>query len=219
MAKPVTLPRWANVSGTVVEPSEPEKDGGFVGGGTAAASTFNWLMLWIYNWLAWLDSFFSSAGTLTLPVDQDVVISGTGEYRHGETTGLLSPMNAIPVTGGGAPTFSAGDWNLNTGYLFYPLPLKVGDRILSWAVQLNKTTGAGVTVSAQLIKLPIATGVTGESQIGVTQSRSENNPGLIALLQSGLTETVAGDTYHIRVYETGGSGDSAYGVQFTYDHP
>jgi hypothetical protein len=55
-AKPGTLPRWADVSLDLVEPSSGKQDQGFIGGEQPPAQYFNWLFNLIYQWMQYLNA-------------------------------------------------------------------------------------------------------------------------------------------------------------------
>lgn len=57
IVKPSKLPRWADnpPGGTIVEPSEPEKDAGYQPGKPRRTFT-NWLLNLAYGWLNWISS-------------------------------------------------------------------------------------------------------------------------------------------------------------------
>jgi hypothetical protein len=56
--RPAKNPRWADISGLVVEPSEGKKDKGWTPAEKPAAQFFNWILLTIYGWVAtWNDSY------------------------------------------------------------------------------------------------------------------------------------------------------------------
>lgn len=55
-AKPGTLPRWADVSGTIVEPPSGKKDVGWVGGEQPPAGWLNWLFNTIHLWASYLNA-------------------------------------------------------------------------------------------------------------------------------------------------------------------
>jgi len=95
-----------------------------------------------------------------------------------------------------------------------PLVLPIGT-LTAWTIRMNKGSASG-TISAKLFR---CTDLATPVQIGSTQSNSANNPGLISLGQSGLSEVmVAGRQYYI-VFNgggvIGGLGDHALGYSAT----
>lgn len=65
MAKPTQLPRWANGGTAVVtpEPSEGQKDTGWLVSQKPPRNYFNWWMLRVYQWCVYLDGLTSEALT------------------------------------------------------------------------------------------------------------------------------------------------------------
>lgn len=80
MAKPASLPRWADVSGDIVEPTSGKKDVGWVADEEPPAQYFNWLLNLTYQWLEYVDGN-SFEGNFTfeddLQVDGDANVDGT----------------------------------------------------------------------------------------------------------------------------------------------
>ncbi len=54
--KPTSLPRWADVSGDIVEPSSGKKDIGWVQGERPPAPFFNWILELLYEWMEYLNA-------------------------------------------------------------------------------------------------------------------------------------------------------------------
>ncbi len=63
MAKPSSLPRWADVSGDIVEPTELKKDEGWLDGEMPPHSYFNWFQELVYQWTVYLDTFEAESHT------------------------------------------------------------------------------------------------------------------------------------------------------------
>jgi hypothetical protein len=74
MAKPISLPRWAEtVAGVpdtnITEPNEGKKDTGYVVGGDIPTSGgLNWWMRLVYSWIKWLDGATALATASALVV-------------------------------------------------------------------------------------------------------------------------------------------------------
>lgn len=65
MTQPSKLPRWSTDSGTTTEPTEAEKDDGFVAGQKPPAQYHNWLFNTIYQWCDYLKNITSEVLTWT----------------------------------------------------------------------------------------------------------------------------------------------------------
>ena len=62
-SKPTTIPRWADTSGNVVEPSSGKKDAGWLVDETGISSWENWRAKLLGNWIKWLDERFADGST------------------------------------------------------------------------------------------------------------------------------------------------------------
>jgi hypothetical protein len=122
--KPVTVPRWANVSGSLITPSSGKLDVGFVTAERPPAQYLNWLLKWNGDWAQYLsDAAFQGASTfnstlgvtglitatggmtaaalitanagMTAGANQHVTVSGTGRFKHGSKTISVSVLNMI----------------------------------------------------------------------------------------------------------------------------
>lgn len=107
MDKPTKFPRWADQAGgsDVTEPSEPEKDDGWIVG-NPVRQFMNWLQLIAYQWLVWLDQVtfrFSDFGP-------DQALPGSA--------------GDLPSTGAGLGPVAAGDFAASVvadGYRLGPI--------------------------------------------------------------------------------------------------
>jgi hypothetical protein len=156
MAKPTNTPRWANVSGDIVEPSSDKKDVGFISGERPPAQFLNWLLNLLYQWIAWLNDIVApSSGSEALSISSAGTLGANG--KHGDRPFAI---HACAGSGTGAAISSANGWFATSadGEWWIPLRFNVGDRIRSlvaWAddtgdsltVQLYRISSAGVRVS------------------------------------------------------------------------
>lgn len=65
MAKPTTLPRWANVAGNILAPNAALQDTGWVDGAIPTAKALNWLLRWNYEWAKYVQGLEAEALTWT----------------------------------------------------------------------------------------------------------------------------------------------------------
>lgn len=134
-----------------------------------------------------------------------------------EQTVRINAAQAQTQTGG--PTFASGAWivGTNTAALWYPITLRTGEVIKSWTLFLTKGSASG-TVSASLWRQDSVTGVG--TQVGSTQSNSAASAGNVVLSQTGLNETVSGDTtYYLAVTGGGTAGDTIRDLQVNVTKP
>ncbi|MBP8808749.1 MAG: hypothetical protein KBG48_24990 [Kofleriaceae bacterium] len=112
--KPTTLPRWATGLAVITEPTEPEKDTGFVPGTPASAAHTNWLLNRLYQWLQYLDDpatvtagsivaggLTVNGGTITTPGISAGALTATSATVSGSlsATGAATVGGALGVTG------------------------------------------------------------------------------------------------------------------------
>ena len=147
MAKPAALPEWATDAGAdVVEPSTGKKEIGWEAEERPPAQFLNWWQELVYDWLSYLnDGDFEGASTfddtlevtgvlttlstiaanagLTASANQDITVSGTGKFKHGDVqlpipyhaftsffdTANNEPGVIISTSGGGAKRNPAVD--------------------------------------------------------------------------------------------------------------
>lgn len=62
-SKPTTIPRWADTSGNVVEPSSGKKDAGWLVQEKAISSWENWKAKLIGDWVKWIDERLADGAT------------------------------------------------------------------------------------------------------------------------------------------------------------
>jgi hypothetical protein len=225
MAKPTVLPRWNTDASNRTTPSSGQLDTGWTLDQVPPSSYLNWFMFYVYSWLLWLDGLFTTGTGLTMPVDESVILSGTGSFKHGnmilvlpagagEANSLSSTVAFQPSVGSPANAWRGGG---STDIVVFPIPLKVGDRIKEVRAMIFDTTG-GHTMSMQLRK---STSANANTQVGSTQT-SAGNATAQTLAITGLTSTIAsGDYYNITVQNTDATTttNATYGVEVTYDRP
>lgn len=86
--KPTTLPRFADVSGDIVEPTSGKKDVGWVAGEEPPAQYFNWLLYWLYKWTEYLnDGDLQGPHTFDDNVDIDGDLDVTGTFTAAQLEG------------------------------------------------------------------------------------------------------------------------------------
>lgn len=99
MAKPVTLPRWADlaVPADIVDPPSGKKDSGWLTAEKPAHSYFNWYMNLVYQWTQYLDNLTNEALTWTAvhTFNQHVFMNRGLEVVRGVHVGV-----ALAVDGG-----------------------------------------------------------------------------------------------------------------------
>lgn len=140
------------------------------------------------------------------------------DFKYTDTQILRIPAGMATINASGGPAFTSGAWvaGTSTGQVWYPIPLRTDERILAWTLYANKTSAAG-TITATLVYVP-GNLSGGSVTVGVAQTNAANNPGLITLTQSGLTEQVSSDrSYYLVVTGGGTTGDSFYNLNVSLD--
>lgn len=104
MTKPTDLPLWATIPDAAedqynIEPTEPQKEGGWSEGRTAPAPWFNWWMNLVYLWIVWLNDFESTVHTWsaaqtfhTVSVSNNFNTTGTADVTFGSS---LRPLFSV----------------------------------------------------------------------------------------------------------------------------
>jgi hypothetical protein len=86
----------------------------------------------------------------------------------------------------------ASTYDLSAREIVYPVPVPIGNEILSWSLGMRKNSDATRTITAELSRSdPAGSGGSGAT-VGVAQTNSTNAPGYITIGQSGLTHPVIG---------------------------
>lgn len=114
MAKPDKYPRWADVGGSITEPSSGKKDVGWVVAEKPPAQYFNWLLNLIYLWIVWFDGMFgteSAPRTMSLGLSAGFVTDETTSWYRETFTGT-----------------DVGNWKNDTvnAWIGFTLPLNAG---------------------------------------------------------------------------------------------
>ncbi len=129
MARPTVTPRWANVSGDIVEPSSGRKDQGWVAGKRAPAQYFNWWQKLVYDWQQYFDG------------------GGRAEYYRHWSAFAIHPDAGLTYGSGYVIIPATGfPWQI-------PLTVELGDRIRQFAVQYRRNSGGGGSSGDMVIRL------------------------------------------------------------------
>ncbi len=183
-----------------------------------------------------------TVGGLTAAVNQHVTVSGSGTFKHGDTTLQLPASAGIPVNASsglsGHPATGSTGWKYVRSFgvmaqfwdtpaaatqdVLFPITLRVNDRIKSIAAKIQDTTGGANTISMYLHKsVATASFTSGSAQIGATQT-SLGNGTIQTLTLSGLTQTINSfEMYNVMLRANGTTFTTHHilGVQVTYDRP
>ncbi len=152
---------------------------------------------------------------LTAGNNQDVTVSGTGQYKHGSKQRVI-PAAAYVNLSGTLVIDALANWGGSaTAYVDIPLPMEVGERIISVAVGVNDASGGSLTVT--LYSHNISTGAIAS----VVSDTSTGTGWQLVTLSSadgaGMPATVASSVaYFVRVL-TADSGDRIGASILTYD--
>lgn len=161
-----------------------------------------------------------SAGQISfsnaLATNQSITVSGTGSYKHGTKTLILSTYDfwsasTIARTPSG---ISASPVATNTGF---SITLPAGKRILEIRVFIQDSATGPTTYNFTFDSLT-STGT--HTTIG-TSNTSSGSGGNQTLTLSSLTTTMAASTsYSVSIVNVAGSGASKiYGAEVNYDEP
>jgi hypothetical protein len=221
MARPSSLPVWATnanyVGGpaigtaTCVAPSASAQDEGWEPAQKPGAQNQNWYQNLVYQWVAWLaagilDGTWQFTGSvtfdvgLTIAVNQNITLSGTGLYKRGARERKIMIANQAVLTGS-AVTEPAGVIHLvsNGDAILCPIQVDSGETITEVGMIVNED--AAMTASVQLIDLTYA----GDGGVGGSASSTAGAALNQRISVTGLSELVtAGDNkvYGIKVTGT-----------------
>lgn len=154
------------------------------------------------------------SGTLTMAVDKDIVLSGTGKIVHGTRTLVLPGMAFKPttnvaytVTGSGQLTgSSAADW------ICY-LPLPAGTRITHMTWYVNQSGGVGGTRTFDVKTIPADGGST-----TTIESDSSSSSSSALIIASSTDIDISSSNYYFLVWDCT-DGDILRSVVVTYNTP
>ncbi len=157
MARPSAYPRWADVSGDIVEPTSGKKDVGWVAGEKPPAQYFNWILKNIYDWVVHFDR---GSQVAWLPASMARVVNNTsGLTTAGAAVGAAS---RIQSTNGFA-----------TGYEFPLHFLREGDRITAITLYGREGNAGGETYTGVLESVNPTTSAT--TSITATKTSGTTN--------------------------------------------
>lgn len=221
------------------------KVGGAATGTDIAAATLatqiadlavNWLKMNRTNTIGGAQTFtqiITANGGLVAGVNQDIEISGTAVYAHGDRTitlGASSAESNYPGIGDtGASSNTPSNWSFlqpgtttaTTAFVSFPIPLPAGTRLKAWAVTCRKQTNNTHTITAELL-FASADGLLA-TLVGSSQTNSGNSPGSITFGESGLTHVMGVGQYAVRVKSpdssTANGVDTVASVLLTFDQP
>jgi len=212
--KPDKLPRWADISGDIVEPNSGKKDTGWVDDEEPANEFFNWLQYYNYLWAQYLND-----GDL----DGDITIDGnleiTGEFYHGDIEEDIPVTWVNGAVGDAAGTVSSGSSYYSSGSIAVTIPKRTGRRLKSVKVKCVDNGNNDITLTVYKQTLTSG-GVPGTpSSLGTATTTGIENTNVNDLSVTGLTETFASNTkYSIQITAPHVNHD-IHNISFIYDYP
>ncbi len=103
-SKPTSLPRWADISGSIVEPSSGKKDVGHEPNEQPPAEHLNWLFNLLYQWADYLGDLENQSLTWTLSHVFSRVITLGNNFTGSEANAITPRLTVEPVNS------SVADW-------------------------------------------------------------------------------------------------------------
>ncbi len=173
MTRPSKYPRWADVSGGIVEPSSGHKDVGFSPGGKGIANYFDWLFNLTYQWIQHLDQ---GERVIWIPASKAATCNNTDQLTT--TRGIFNS---------GASRIDSSN-GFNTNYEF-PLDMLIeGDRITEITLYGREGDSAGENYTGRLYSVDPATSVkTGISSLKTSGTTNANTTLQWTTADTGLT--------------------------------
>jgi hypothetical protein len=217
MPKPSEVPLWATDGTNNTPPSTSQRATGWTRGQDGVSSYDNWYKALNGMWLAFLDALFGADGSLSLPTDASVKLTGTGRYSRGTrirkfsaTSGQSYSTGTFPRIGG-VPT---GAWQAlrSEDILDIPIVVEQYERIIEFSVRVFGDTGC--MLHCTLFKQETMFAVSGPLSLDGL-SEAHNTDQTITVNQNNLATTLAEEVddsamcYFVRVRARGtpaGSG-------------
>lgn len=125
--KPATIPKWADTSTNITEPSDGEKDAGWAVGQVHPSSYENWKSKSVGDWIKWIDERFADGGTIDITkfngiLDVDATNFGTSQsvtafFARGKGPlgyGAIISGQSATAPGNGGVAIRAQGGNANT---------------------------------------------------------------------------------------------------------
>lgn len=161
-------------------------------------------------------SHSTNPASLTLASGGHMTISGSGRYKHGTFTKLIS--GAAGISGSLNASFESvqqGVWDFSAtpSRVTYPVPLDAGHRLLSVVVHGNFSTADTKTITLRSLNP-----ATGTDSILETLTSTSATGWAARTFNFGDVTLAAGFTYSVRV-EIGNPADQLAGIEITYDYP
>lgn len=149
---------------------------------------------------------------VTLASGGHVTLSGAGELKHGNRV-LMIPASAASAVGGPTHTSIGSIGLIEAGdFVLFPLPLAVGDRIISVTLQ-GIFTGAGTRT------LALRRRADAGADTNVSAPTSTTTGDTAVVYNVADTVIAANNTYYLRFTTTTASSDDVFGIYVTYDRP
>lgn len=242
--KPGSLPRWADVSGDIVEPTSGEKDVGWEPDTKPPAQYFNWWQNLVYQWMQYLNDGalsgnHSVAGTLsatgaaslgstlgvtglvtataglTAAANQHVTVSGTGQFKHGLRTRYVGGGSGY---GSGVNVDADGNLLMNNAadIAFYDVPLEVGKRLVGISVRLTDSATGPTTISGELFEKNSS--ALGTSLAGPVTSDGSGTAQFLPFAYP-LNITLGSPAHVVKLTCSGAGSCLIHRVAFDYDEP
>jgi hypothetical protein len=152
-----------------------------------------------------------------LAVNQDVTVSGTGEYNHGDKYISVSPLIAQTISGAGHSFGSTSNAVYtqvsSTGVTHFPIQgWREGARLKSVHVYATGTNQPGVTVWLQALNAC--------AQLPSVQTGGWVGGGMqTSTLTTPNTMNGQGDTIYVRVVSVGATTTNVWSIHAIYDVP
>lgn len=227
MAKPVQVPTWATdtnystgaFSGTPTktEPSTPKKARGWDPGEKPGAQSLNWWKNLTGAWLDFLNPLFTSGGGFTAATNEHVTVSGTGEFKHGDRTMVISALDMKPSTHGNH-TYQITPVAINsTATITFvgAIVLDVGERLKTVTFAIK---GDGVTNMRLEVYKTTSPPSPADTKIGDSGVLTPSATWTDSLVNVTDTTIAAGEAIGFFI-TCNGTGLSAGNVKCVYDHP
>ena len=212
--RPSEYPRWADVSGDIVDPPSGKKDVGWVDDEEPANEFFNWHQNNVYQWIQYFDTRYN---TYTVALEIPYFSGMVGGDYPGTIANIVGDNGA---SGQGADYHGSGS---QTGEVALTLPLGIGDQLQSVDIRVVDNHASGQHVILSVWKCSFAAGSNPGSvvQLGSTvHTSSTPTTNVQSLVVGSLAETVVADYRYTALITLGSINDGyLYAAFMTYARP
>lgn len=233
--KPTTVPTWDSTLANVSAITGGHATSGFAASAIPTSGELNTLFGYLSQWAQYLnDQNFTGAATfaaavgitglltasggVTLPTGQNINLVGTADLKHPSRSLMLpaiGPMASGMTFDVTTPTLIAT--NSAASAIYIPIPLKVGDRVLS--VDFNRKGNASAYTQVAAIQKVTAAGVVSIVQSAGSVATPTGAVWTVQNVAVGSPVAIAAGEQWYASWQPNAIVQSLQGISVNYDRP